>query len=147
MDTLLPVVAGGNRMTGGEGMWVGLCYLVVLRPLSEEEGGGWLAEIPDLPGCMSGGETPGEALRAVEEAQDAWLKVARVRRVRVPVPVKEGLHALRLHPSPERETSCEARARLDELAGAAYEAYWEHVRRGLPGADLPPALWCWPRGR
>ncbi|MDI6824654.1 MAG: type II toxin-antitoxin system HicB family antitoxin [Bacillota bacterium] len=126
---------------------MGLCYLVVLRPLSEEEGGGWLAEIPDLPGCMSGGETPGEALRAVEEAQDAWLKVARVRRVRVPVPVKEGLHALRLHPSPERETSCEARARLDELAGAAYEAYWEHVRRGLPGADLPPALWCWPRGR
>lgn len=120
---------------------MGLRYPVVLQPLSEEEGGGWLAQIPDLPGCVSDGETPEEALRAVEEAQDAWLKVARARRVRVPLPVKEGLHALRLHPSPEREAVCEARARLDELAGAAYEAYWGHVQRALPTAVLPPALW------
>jgi predicted RNase H-like HicB family nuclease len=76
---------------------MGLRYAVVLRPLSEEEGGGWLAQIPDLPGCVSDGETPEETLRAVEEVQDAWLKVARARRVRVPLPVKEGLCALRLH--------------------------------------------------
>lgn len=27
------------------------------RPLTEDEGGGYLVEFPDLPGCMSDGET------------------------------------------------------------------------------------------
>jgi len=46
---------------------------VELRPLTEEEGGGWLASFPDLPGCMSDGETPEEALRNATEAESAWL--------------------------------------------------------------------------
>ncbi|MDR1109627.1 MAG: type II toxin-antitoxin system HicB family antitoxin [Deltaproteobacteria bacterium] len=45
---------------------------IELRPLTEEEGGGWLAEFPDLPGCMSDGETPEEALRNAVEAETAW---------------------------------------------------------------------------
>jgi antitoxin HicB len=44
-----------------------------LRPLAEDEGGGWLATFPDLPGCMSDGETPEEALRNAAEAEQAWL--------------------------------------------------------------------------
>lgn len=46
---------------------------IELRPLTEEEGGGWLATFPDLPGCMSDGETPEEALRNAAEAETAWL--------------------------------------------------------------------------
>lgn len=46
---------------------------VELRPLTEEEGGGWLASFPDLPGCMSDGETPEEALHNAAEAEAAWL--------------------------------------------------------------------------
>ncbi|MDL2313639.1 type II toxin-antitoxin system HicB family antitoxin [Desulfovibrio sp. OttesenSCG-928-C14] len=46
---------------------------VELRPLTEEEGGGWLASFPDLPGCMSDGETPEEALHNAAEAETAWL--------------------------------------------------------------------------
>ncbi len=46
---------------------------IALRPLTEEEGGGWLATFPDLPGCMSDGETPEEALRNAAEAETAWL--------------------------------------------------------------------------
>jgi antitoxin HicB len=46
---------------------------VLLRPLLEEEGGGWLASFPDLPGCMSDGESPEEALRNAAEAESAWL--------------------------------------------------------------------------
>ncbi|MCL1925606.1 MAG: type II toxin-antitoxin system HicB family antitoxin [Syntrophorhabdaceae bacterium] len=46
---------------------------VELRPLTEEEGGGWLASFPDLPGCMSDGETPEEAFRNAAEAESAWL--------------------------------------------------------------------------
>jgi antitoxin HicB len=32
-------------------------YQFTVRPLSKEEGGGYLAEYPDIPGCMSDGET------------------------------------------------------------------------------------------
>jgi len=44
-----------------------------LRPLTEDEGGGWLAEIPGWPGCASDGEIPEEALRNLEDAKKAWL--------------------------------------------------------------------------
>jgi antitoxin HicB len=46
---------------------------IELRQLTEEEGGGWLATFPDLPGCMSDGETPEEALHNAAEAETAWL--------------------------------------------------------------------------
>ena len=47
-------------------------HRVELRPLTDAEGG-WLASFPDLPGCMSDGETPEEALHNAAEAEDAWL--------------------------------------------------------------------------
>ena len=37
-------------------------YSFEIRPLSEEDGGGFLITFPDLPGCMSDGETPEEAI-------------------------------------------------------------------------------------
>ena len=39
-----------------------------IKPLSVEDGGGYLIEFPDFPGCMSDGETPEEAIR---EGRDA----------------------------------------------------------------------------
>ena len=48
-------------------------HRVELRPLTAEEGGGWLASFPDLPGCLSDGESPEEALRNAAEAECAWL--------------------------------------------------------------------------
>ena len=38
-------------------------YPLIVRPLSEEDGAGYLIEYPDLPGCMSDGETPEEAVK------------------------------------------------------------------------------------
>ena len=32
-------------------------YAVLIEPLSEEDGGGFVATVPDLPGCMSDGDT------------------------------------------------------------------------------------------
>jgi predicted RNase H-like HicB family nuclease len=56
-------------------------YPVVLRPLSPEDGGGWVALVPDLPGCMSDGENAYEALQnvqgAIEEWKDAAIKLGR----------------------------------------------------------------------
>ena len=37
-------------------------YPFTVRPLSKDEGGGYLVEYPDLPGCMSDGETVEEAI-------------------------------------------------------------------------------------
>jgi len=34
-----------------------LDYPVLIEPLSLEDGGGFLATVPDLPGCMSDGDT------------------------------------------------------------------------------------------
>ena len=38
-------------------------YAFTIRPLEADEGGGYLIEFPDLPGCMADGETVEEAIR------------------------------------------------------------------------------------
>jgi len=41
---------------------------VELRPLTAEEGGGcWRASFPDMPGCISDGDTPEKAWIAANE--------------------------------------------------------------------------------
>ena len=46
---------------------------VVVHPA--EEGGFW-AEVPALPGCVSEGETLAETLANIQEAAEGWLEVA-----------------------------------------------------------------------
>jgi antitoxin HicB len=48
-------------------------YPFVIRPLSDEDGGGFLIEYPDLPGCMSDGETPEEAIVQGRDAVKSYL--------------------------------------------------------------------------
>jgi antitoxin HicB len=48
-------------------------YCFTVRPLSEDEGGGWLVEYPDLPGCMSDGKTVEEAIANAENAKRCWI--------------------------------------------------------------------------
>lgn len=48
-------------------------YPFEVRPLSAEEGGGYLITWPDLPGCMSDGETPEEAVENGRDAFSAWM--------------------------------------------------------------------------
>jgi predicted RNase H-like HicB family nuclease len=59
-------------------------YPVVIEPLSGEDGGGFLATVPDLPGCMSDGETREEAARSIADAIDVWIEEAR--RLGRPIP-------------------------------------------------------------
>ena len=59
-------------------------YPVVIEPLSAEDGGGFLATVPDLPGCMSDGETRVEAARSIADAIDAWIEEAK--RLGRPIP-------------------------------------------------------------
>lgn len=61
-------------------------YPFELRPLAKDEGGGWLITFPDLPGCMSDGETPEEAIMNGRDALVAWLAAAREAGREVPRP-------------------------------------------------------------
>ena len=61
-------------------------YPFELRPLDEEEGGGWLIVFSDLPGCMSDGETPEEAIENGKDAVAAWIQAARESGREVPRP-------------------------------------------------------------
>lgn len=62
-------------------------YSVKLSRLSEEDGGGWLAEIPELEGCKSDGETPEEALNNIRDALEGWLEVAKEDNKPIPDPI------------------------------------------------------------
>jgi predicted RNase H-like HicB family nuclease len=61
-------------------------YSVRIERLAESDGGGYLAIVPDLPGCMSDGETPEEALRNVQEAIESWIEAAKEWKREVPKP-------------------------------------------------------------
>ena len=47
-------------------------YAHIISPLTTEDGGGYLITFPDLPGCMSDGETEAET---VENGRDAFVAV------------------------------------------------------------------------
>ena len=51
-----------------------------------EEDEGYIADIPDLPGCSAFGETPFEALQEVQIAKSAWLEAAREEGIAIPEP-------------------------------------------------------------
>lgn len=53
-----------------------LRYAVIVHPLSQDDGGGYGATVPDLPGCMSDGETPEAALANVVDATATWIEAA-----------------------------------------------------------------------
>jgi antitoxin HicB len=63
-----------------------LRYPVAIRELDQSEGGGFLAEIPDLPGCMADGETIEEAVRNVNDAAVEWIAEAKKLGRQVPEP-------------------------------------------------------------
>ncbi|MCA2508542.1 MAG: type II toxin-antitoxin system HicB family antitoxin [Microcystis sp. M54BS1] len=51
-------------------------FLFLKYPISiyPEEEGGYTALIPDLPGCMSQGETLEEVIINIEEARKLWIE-------------------------------------------------------------------------
>lgn len=63
-----------------------LNFPVVVEPLTEEDGRGFAASVPDLPGCMSDGETPEDALANVRDAIAAWIQAAHDMGRAVPKP-------------------------------------------------------------
>lgn len=87
-------------------------YKINVRPLTDAEGGGWLAEILDLPGCIGDGETPEEAIKDLEEAKIAWIEAQIDAGRDIPMPRLEpeysGRITLRLPKSLHRRLANQA---------------------------------------
>jgi antitoxin HicB len=63
-------------------------YRFTIRPLPETEGGGYLIEFPDLPGCMSDGATIEEAITNGLDAMRGWIEAMRAEGHPIPAPAR-----------------------------------------------------------
>ena len=61
-------------------------YQVDIASLSDEDGGGFAAIAPELPGCRSDGDTPQEALENIYDAIGCWIEAAEEMGRAVPQP-------------------------------------------------------------
>lgn len=59
-------------------------YEVIIYWSDEDQG--FIAEVPELPGCMADGKTHREALRAVERVAGEWIAAARELGRPIPTP-------------------------------------------------------------
>lgn len=66
-------------------------YLSLKYPaeIVESEGGGYFARIPELPGCMTHGETLEELWESIEDAKATWLEAALEDGTPIPEPRRE----------------------------------------------------------
>lgn len=77
-------------------------YRILLTSDCDADGTtGYVAEIPDLPGCCSQGTTPNEAVENLEDAVSSWTNVAAEDNVPIPSPshkasCRDGKHAVML---------------------------------------------------
>jgi len=51
-----------------------------------EEDSSFLAEVPELPGCMADGQTPEEALRNAQTVIKEWIETAKGLKRPIPKP-------------------------------------------------------------
>lgn len=56
------------------------------RVITGEPVEGYLGEVPELPGCLTAGETPAEALANLDEAIAALLEAALKNSIPIPDP-------------------------------------------------------------
>jgi predicted RNase H-like HicB family nuclease len=65
----------------------------VSLPSWSEPDQAFVAEVPELEGCMADGPTQGDALRNVETAIDEWIETAGALGREIPKPKGRLLHA------------------------------------------------------
>lgn len=59
-------------------------YKFNVYPLSEIDGGGFYAEVPELPGCIASAATLEETIKLLEEAIDSWIEVSKSKGNNIP---------------------------------------------------------------
>ena len=110
-------------------------YAIRIEPLPDEDGGGFLVTVPDLPGCMADGETVEQAIGEAHDAFEAWAMAERQDKGDLPVPkTYSGQFVQRIPKSLHRRLATRAAAEgvsLNQLA-ATYLAEGLGIRgKGL----------------
>ena len=59
----------------------------------DKEDGIFVAEVPELPGCMAHGNSKADAIQNAEEAISLWLKTAKEDGISVPEPKGKLMYA------------------------------------------------------
>jgi predicted RNase H-like HicB family nuclease len=59
-------------------------YPFTIRELTPDDGGGFLIEFPNLPGCMSDGETIDEAIANGYDAVQCWIAQQK-KKIKTPL--------------------------------------------------------------
>lgn len=67
-----------------------LAYPFCISILPDEAGGGYLIEFPDLPGCISDGDTIDEAIENGRDAILCWIETAKQHVDVIPFPSLSG---------------------------------------------------------
>ena len=67
------------------------------RVISGDEADGYIGSVPELPGCMTAGDTPAEALTNLDEAMAAWIESCMISGDAIPEPAwgEDTRHSLR----------------------------------------------------
>ena len=90
--------------------------------LSPEEGSGYLIEFPDLPGCISDGETLDETIVNGKDALLCWIETAKQYGDEIPLP-----------------SSSEIRTQQDENPSDVDPRSIIHHDESFP--NIPPPTW------
>jgi antitoxin HicB len=97
-------------------------YLVLIAPLSAEDGGGYIALVPDLVGCMSDGSTREEALANAQQAILEWMDAASEAGKKIPEPNSAQVRAIK------QKRDLEAKVMEQAKAIAALDAELKALR-------------------
>jgi antitoxin HicB len=131
--------------------YVTLPYRVTLTPDTDEDGrSGWVAEVVELPGCVSQGATPDEAVERVRDAMEGWIAVALEDGRDIPTPREEseysGRFVVRLPTSLHAQVARQAEAEGVSLnqfvtaslaAATGWRVHGPVLSGRLPAAVLP----------
>lgn len=66
--------------------YLDLAYPFDVRPLTEEEGSGWMVEFSDFAGIIGTGETIDQAIADAIEAKNGWIEALSENGKEIPEP-------------------------------------------------------------
>lgn len=118
-----------------------LDYPFQIRPMTADEGGGYLIEFPDLPGCLSDGKSIEEAIANGADALRSWLATAREFGDPIPPPSRpsddaySGRWNMRVPKSLHRRLAERAKAEGVSLNTLAVTLLAEGLGRRVPDRD------------
>ena len=96
--------------------YAGLPYTIILEKY-DDQGGYWVARVAELPFCMIHGNTPGEALKDIEEIKMDWIRSNLEEGHPIPEPVNHNFSGeIRVRMPPTLHRFISDRAMIEEVS-------------------------------